>query len=36
MSVEYESFAYYERVLQGDVEAAARISMEQIGQLLQS
>jgi len=29
-SVEFESFAYYERVLKGDPEAAARISMEQV------
>jgi len=32
-SVEFESFAYLERVLKGDVEAAARLSMEQIRQL---
>jgi L-ribulose-5-phosphate 3-epimerase len=32
-SVEFESFAYYERVLKGDPEAAARISMEQVKRL---
>jgi sugar phosphate isomerase/epimerase len=33
-SVEFESFAYYQRVLKGDPEAAARISMEQVRALL--
>ncbi len=32
-SVEFESFAYYEQVLDRDPEAAARISMEQIEKL---
>ena len=30
MSVEFESFAYYERVLHNDPEAAAKISIEQV------
>ena len=29
-SVEYESFDYYARVLNGDPEAAARMSFEQV------
>jgi len=29
-SVEFESFAYYQNVMKGDMEAAARISMEQV------
>jgi sugar phosphate isomerase/epimerase len=33
-SVEFESFDYYRRILQGDPEAAARLSMEQITRLL--
>lgn len=33
-SVEFESFAYLERVLKGDAEAAARLSFEQIATLL--
>jgi sugar phosphate isomerase/epimerase len=33
-SVEFESFAYLERVLKGDAEAAARLSFEQIAILL--
>ncbi len=34
-SVEFESFAYYQRILRSDPEAAARISMEQVRSLLQ-
>ncbi len=34
MSVEFESFAYHERVLKGDSREAARISMEQAKALL--
>ena len=33
MSVEYESFHYYDTVLKGDVREAARLSMEQIKRL---
>ena len=33
-SVEFESFAYYDRVLQGDIEEAARLSMQQVQKLL--
>lgn len=33
MSVEYESFRYYDTVLKGDAPAAARISLEQINAL---
>jgi sugar phosphate isomerase/epimerase len=33
-SVEFESFAYHDRVLKGDTKEAARVSMEQIRQLL--
>jgi sugar phosphate isomerase/epimerase len=33
-SLEYESFAYYDHVLHGDVEAAARLSRAQILELL--
>ena len=33
-SVEFESFDYYRRVLGGDVEAAARLSIEQVRKLL--
>lgn len=33
MSVEYESFHYYDTVLKGDVREAARLSMEQITRL---
>ena len=33
-SVEFESFAYYSRVLKGDAEEAARLSIEQVRQLL--
>ena len=33
-SVEFESFAYYERILGGDSETAARLSMEQIRNLV--
>ena len=32
--VEFESFSYYEQILDNDPEAAARISMEQIGKLI--
>jgi len=35
-SVEFESFAYYERVLGRDPEAAARLSLEQIQALLEN
>ena len=35
MSVEFESFHYYDTVLKGDVREAARISMEQITRLCQ-
>ena len=34
MSVEFESFTYYNTVLGGDVEEAARISKMQIDRLL--
>ena len=34
MSVEFESFTYYRTVLESDVEAAARISMEQLRKLI--
>jgi sugar phosphate isomerase/epimerase len=34
-SVEFESFAYHDRVLKGDTQEAARLSMEQIRQLLE-
>jgi sugar phosphate isomerase/epimerase len=34
-SVEFESFAYLSRVLKGDVEAAARLSFEQVAALLE-
>lgn len=36
MSVEYESFHYYDTVLKGDVREAARISMDQIRRLRES
>jgi len=34
MSVEFESFTYYRTVLESDVEAAARVSMEQLRKLI--
>jgi sugar phosphate isomerase/epimerase len=34
LSVEFESFAYHERVLKGDTREAARISLEQVKALL--
>ena len=33
-SLEYEAFAYYDRVLHGDMEAAVRLSRAQISALL--
>ena len=34
MSVEFESFTYYRTVMESDVEAAARLSMEQLRKLI--
>ncbi len=33
MSVEFESFTYYEKILKGDINKAAEISMEQVKEL---
>ena len=35
LSVEFESFAYHERVLKGNTREAARISLEQVKALLE-